>query len=211
MVAWKGQAYQLQVVRASEQIKQFLWQDLNVIASNMQTAWCVLGDFNAVLSPNDRIGGEEVQLMEIKNFAECLEDYELAELRTTGAYSTWTNETIWSRLGKVLANCFWYWDMDILMQYALQKGSQIIHPCRSHFPLVQRESQHLCFVKCDFKRIIQRHCQTELQGFQTQKVYEILRRIRGSLKKLNRDKFADLHKRQGIARRALEMVQEQLH
>jgi len=35
--------------------RQALWQDLKIIASNMQEAWCVKGDFNAVLHPGDRI------------------------------------------------------------------------------------------------------------------------------------------------------------
>ncbi|KAJ8439192.1 LOW QUALITY PROTEIN: hypothetical protein Cgig2_003405 [Carnegiea gigantea] len=37
-------------------------------------AWCVLGDFNAVLHIQDRIGGDEIQDANIKDFADCLTD-----------------------------------------------------------------------------------------------------------------------------------------
>jgi len=70
----------------------------------MQQAWCVKGDFNAVYHPGDRIGGEEVHHMETNDFANCLEESRLAEGRTTGAFYTWTNKTIWSRIDKVLEN-----------------------------------------------------------------------------------------------------------
>ncbi|KAJ8430871.1 hypothetical protein Cgig2_011334 [Carnegiea gigantea] len=66
-------------------LRQALWQDLKLIASNMQEAWCVKGDFNAVLHPDERIGGEEVPHMEINDFTRCLEDSELVEVSTAGA------------------------------------------------------------------------------------------------------------------------------
>ncbi|KAJ8424008.1 hypothetical protein Cgig2_032392 [Carnegiea gigantea] len=61
-----------------------------------------------------------------------------------------------------------------------------------------------------FKEIIHRHCQTQMQGSQMMQVYEIFKNVRGPLRKLNRDKFADAHEQQGIASRKLELIQEQL-
>jgi len=54
----------------------------------MQGAWCVKGDFNAMLHPGERIVGEKVTHKEIKDFAGCLEKCELAEVRITGSYFT---------------------------------------------------------------------------------------------------------------------------
>ena len=72
----------------------------------MQEAWCIQGDFNAVLHPEDRIGGEEVKHIEVTDFRTCLEDCELVEVRSTSAYYTWINKTMWSRIDRVLANSF---------------------------------------------------------------------------------------------------------
>jgi len=50
--------------------------------------------------------------METKDFANCLEESELAEVRTAWAFYTWSNKTIWSRIDRVLANSYWFRDME---------------------------------------------------------------------------------------------------
>ena len=52
--------------------RQPLWDALADISIGMDEAWCVLGDFNSILYPEDRMGGTEVQDFEIKPFASCL-------------------------------------------------------------------------------------------------------------------------------------------
>jgi len=54
-----------------------LWQTLHSIAVTMDDPWCILGDFNAILHKEERIGGEEVQYGDSKDFQCCLEDCEL--------------------------------------------------------------------------------------------------------------------------------------
>ena len=83
-----------------------LWDDLINIAKAMDEAWCVLGDFNAVLYLGDKMGGNEVQLHEIKNFNACITSCELQELGGDGPYYTWTNKTIWTRIDRVFVNTY---------------------------------------------------------------------------------------------------------
>ncbi|KAJ8419399.1 hypothetical protein Cgig2_032985 [Carnegiea gigantea] len=61
-----------------------LWADLQDIATNMTEACCVLGDFNAILHSEDRMGGTEVTDSEIRDFTNCILNYELQEMRSTG-------------------------------------------------------------------------------------------------------------------------------
>jgi len=63
-----------------------LWQDLTVIAAHMNSAWCIIGDFNYVLYKEDRIGGDEIKDHERKDFTESLEACKMNEMRSTGAY-----------------------------------------------------------------------------------------------------------------------------
>ncbi|KAJ8421316.1 LOW QUALITY PROTEIN: hypothetical protein Cgig2_018730 [Carnegiea gigantea] len=42
-----------------------MWKDLLAILESMNKAWCMLGDFNAVLSEEDRMGGGEVQDLDV--------------------------------------------------------------------------------------------------------------------------------------------------
>ena len=79
----------------------------------MDEVWCVLGDFNAVLYPRDRIGGTKVHLHEIKSFSDCIITCELQELRNNSPYYTWTNKTIWIRIDRVFVNTYWYNAFDI--------------------------------------------------------------------------------------------------
>ena len=43
----------------------------------MQMAWGVLGDFNAILHPKQRMGGDGTQKEQLIDFAKCLEESEL--------------------------------------------------------------------------------------------------------------------------------------
>ena len=65
-----------------------LWEGLTAIASHMEGAWCILGDFNSVLHQGDRIGGTDIHAAEIKPFEDCINTCEVQELRSVGLYFT---------------------------------------------------------------------------------------------------------------------------
>jgi len=62
-----------------------------------------------------------------------------------------------------------------------------------------------------FKGIVQGQCQQQQNGTEIHQVWNPLRQLKKPLKKLNKDKYADIHNQQGLARRKLEVVQEMLH
>ncbi|KAJ8423455.1 hypothetical protein Cgig2_012912 [Carnegiea gigantea] len=68
--------------------RKALWEDIRELANRMNVAWCIQGDFNVVLHPEDRIGGDEIQTQEIQDFMECLEDCELATVRSARVFYT---------------------------------------------------------------------------------------------------------------------------
>ncbi|KAJ8429032.1 hypothetical protein Cgig2_000379 [Carnegiea gigantea] len=84
--------------------RHVLWQDLIAIVAHMNSAWCIVEDFNSILDKEDRIEGEKTKDHEIKDFVECLEACEMNEMRSTEAYYSWTNKTIWSRIDRVSIN-----------------------------------------------------------------------------------------------------------
>jgi len=60
----------------------------------MTKAWCIIGDFNAVLHKDDRIGGNKVTDHEV-NELQCLLDHcELQELYSRGSFYSWTNKRV---------------------------------------------------------------------------------------------------------------------
>ncbi|KAJ8419247.1 hypothetical protein Cgig2_009794 [Carnegiea gigantea] len=136
----------------------------------MQEAWCVKGDFNAILHPDGRIGGKEIQHMEIKDFTCCLEDGELVEVRTTWAFYTWINNTVWSKIDRVLANNYWFRDMEYTHPATTIEGLSNHTPLKIIFPTCPKSNSKFI--------------------------------LRGPLRQLNIDKFAD----QGLARASEEEI-----
>lgn len=58
----------------------------------MTDPWVVLGDFNTIISVNDRQNKIHVHQDEIKDFHECIEDVELGQLSRTGCQFSWNNK-----------------------------------------------------------------------------------------------------------------------
>ena len=88
-----------------------LWQDLEHTFQAIQGPWCVVGDFNSILHPKERMGGEEVHYAEIKDFNQRLKDCDLYEINTSRVFFIWTNKIVWSKINRVLVNSLWHQSM----------------------------------------------------------------------------------------------------
>lgn len=75
-----------------------MWEDLETISNQMQEAWCVIRDFNTILRKEDRMGRDEVEDYELQELQSSVDSCELTEMPYSGAYYTWSNKTIWSRV-----------------------------------------------------------------------------------------------------------------
>ncbi|XP_021844809.2 uncharacterized protein [Spinacia oleracea] len=88
-----------------------LWDHLCDIALNCSSAWVVMGDFNALMDIDDRIGAP-VRLNDIQPMRNCMNSCQLDTIKTTGRLYTWTNKQegisrVFSRIDRVLANSQW--------------------------------------------------------------------------------------------------------
>ncbi|KAJ8420695.1 hypothetical protein Cgig2_021609 [Carnegiea gigantea] len=84
-----------------------MWEDLLDLSHQMQGAWYILGDFNAILYKEDRREGDVTYDKEIKEMLDFMEIEDLQEMRWNRAYYSWTNKTIWSRIDRALINIHW--------------------------------------------------------------------------------------------------------
>ena len=75
-------------------------------------AWCLLGDFNAVMYSEDRMGGNAVTELEVKELINFTESCGIQELPNSGPYFSWTNKTVRSRIDRVFINLLWYDSFD---------------------------------------------------------------------------------------------------
>ena len=100
----------------------------------MTEAWCILGDFNAILYKEDRRGGNEVHDIETREMTDFIEHGGLSEMRWNGPYYTWTNKSIWSRIDRAIVNIHWYEVFDYTHNQYLANGLSDHSPMFIHFP-----------------------------------------------------------------------------
>ncbi|KZV38718.1 hypothetical protein F511_33874 [Dorcoceras hygrometricum] len=67
----------------------------------------VIGDFNSILSQDDKCGGTLVTNREIRDFVDCITCLELVDTQHVGCFYTWTNNVVCTKLDRVLINSTW--------------------------------------------------------------------------------------------------------
>lgn len=84
-----------------------LWDSLIRFGANLLDPWIVMGDFNAYLSSEDKMGCNPVRNHETTDFCECVYQLELVDLQSVGCYFTWLKGEVRSKLDRVLVNNAW--------------------------------------------------------------------------------------------------------
>uniref|UniRef100_A0A803QGQ3 Uncharacterized protein n=1 Tax=Cannabis sativa TaxID=3483 RepID=A0A803QGQ3_CANSA len=89
--------------------RQVLWKDLSELATKEN--WLLMGDFNDILSKEERVG-HKVKFYPDTAFANCVNDCQLEDVKTTGNFFTWSNkqqgrDRICSKIDRVMANQAW--------------------------------------------------------------------------------------------------------
>ncbi|XP_075103900.1 uncharacterized protein LOC142178417 [Nicotiana tabacum] len=90
-----------------------LWDQLRMIYNTMQESWLVIGDFNSVLSVNDRINGQPIHQNEIVDFQNCIKDIGVGQLNRKWCQWSWCNkrdagERIYNNNDWVFGNTSWF-------------------------------------------------------------------------------------------------------
>ena len=86
--------------------RRALWEDLRRWVTD--SPWILLGDFNSILSQDDKHNGEPISNYEISDFMECCADLGITDLNSTGSHFTWTNGTVWTKIDRVMVNTHWF-------------------------------------------------------------------------------------------------------
>ncbi|KAG5599847.1 hypothetical protein H5410_031217 [Solanum commersonii] len=86
-----------------------LWEQLEELTQGNLLPWVIGGDFNVILNEEEKLGGLDFTQHEAIDFASCISNCALSELKTTGSKFTWWNgrieeACIFKRLNRVLVN-----------------------------------------------------------------------------------------------------------
>jgi exonuclease III len=92
--------------------RRILWENLKVIADLHNLPWVMLGDFNDILSCDEKWGGNRPSNSRMSEFKNCLNACNMIDLGFSGPKFTWSNchdvsSLIMERLDRALANPDW--------------------------------------------------------------------------------------------------------
>ena len=87
-----------------------LWDNLYSYNVSLELPWLLVGDFNNVLSDEEKGNGCPVKTYELRDFRKCCYDMGLSDLRSSGVFHTWSNNSIWCKLDRAMVNTKWIQD-----------------------------------------------------------------------------------------------------
>lgn len=87
-----------------------LWSSISNFAINCSGPWILMGDFNCVMKESEKVNGRAVSSYDIKDFVDCCIISGLLDMPSAGCFYTWTNNSICSKLDRVLINNRWHLD-----------------------------------------------------------------------------------------------------
>ena len=82
-----------------------LWNNLRILANMHDLPWALMGDFNEVLSAEEKYGGNPICQRRVRAIKECMDECSMMDLGFSGPIYTWTNKR----------------ELDNLIQYRLDR------------------------------------------------------------------------------------------
>ncbi|XP_075081845.1 uncharacterized protein LOC142166443 [Nicotiana tabacum] len=152
-----------------------LWDSMYYLASDMESPWLVGGDFNIILSEEEKYGGLPIYLREVANFAHCIDTCALYDLGCKESLYTWWNgrsdmDCIFKRLDIYLANqqfqdMFPALEVEYLIKYGSDHASLVLY-CNADIVQVKKPFKLLNFWKKrdTFLRVVKGHWNTDSMG-----------------------------------------------
>ncbi|KAL9347296.1 hypothetical protein Peur_058662 [Populus x canadensis] len=186
--------------------KRALWEDLRRWGTDLP--WIFLGDFNSILSQDDKHNSDPVSNNEISDFRECCADLGIADLNFTGCHFTWTSGTIWTKIDRVMVNTHWFTLQPMAHVHfgtlgafsdhspaSVQLGLRELH-CKQNFKFFNMWAAHLTTLDHGYLWVS--------YVYYLQKKLKLLK---GALKTLNNLHFSHILERLAIAEKNLNDTQ----
>ncbi|XP_074265584.1 uncharacterized protein LOC141588024 [Silene latifolia] len=161
--------------------RQSLWANLSRLANNISGPWAIGGDFNCVLTEDERVGGS-FSRQDADDFRQCLHQCEVIDSPAMGALYTWNNkqcpaDRVYSRLDRFLVNQEWLNDYPLLLAP-------------------------------NFKETVQAGWTCMQTGTKLYELAKKLKNLKQGLKQLNRSRFADIETNAELAEAQNQFLQQ---
>ncbi|KAL7157883.1 hypothetical protein ABFS83_02G105900 [Erythranthe nasuta] len=198
-----------------------LWSTLEEYGEGLTEPWLVMGDFNFVMSPEEKTGGNIPTAYELKDCTETVLGLGLEDIPYTGSMLTWSNSavdnTIWSKLDRAMVNSAWYDQLPVTKAEFLAPGPiSDRSPCtvtihresskgQAHFKFFNMWTKHE-----DFNNIVLENWKFEGYGTDQYRLCKMLKGLKRPLKALNTSAFSHISARAERAVKEVEALQTQL-
>lgn len=207
---WTKEAVQVHIVAiyspCDVQNKRILWNAIKQLKSSIQGGlWCILGDFNNIRHPSERVGVSQRGLDEgsIQEFNEWIGELEVEEAPWIGKKFTWfrPNGTAKSKLDRSLISPEWLAKWPGSLQQPLDRNFSDHCPVVLRSKIVDWGPKPFRILDCwlldkSFDSIVhecwQSHTQGGWGGFVLK---ENLKRLKHRLKEWNKEQFGDTFKK----------------
>ncbi|TYG61962.1 hypothetical protein ES288_D07G190900v1, partial [Gossypium darwinii] len=93
--------------KPQKSMREYLWEELEIVAINVVEPWLMAGDFNAILWYNERQGGVESRNVGCSRFNSFVFRLSLNYLGFQGPMFTWNRDNLFHRLDRSLCNDRW--------------------------------------------------------------------------------------------------------
>ncbi|KAL9225926.1 hypothetical protein vseg_001800 [Gypsophila vaccaria] len=195
-----------------------LWTGLRGVKTDKP--WLVVGDFNNILYPNERLGAP-VHLFELTAFQQCVLDCNLKDMKAVGRLFTWTNKQeglkkVMTKIDRVMINDDWLDVFESSYVEFLAEGTFDHSPSLIHL-LGNRgkgskpfKFYNMWFLVPEFFQVVQQGWQWQCHGVPMYQVVQRLRGLKQPLKRLNASLFYDIENKTNIAIQLLNDLQSKV-
>lgn len=194
-----------------------LWENLWLYEHNLSQPWLLVGDFNNVRNCEEKFNGAEVTPYEIRDFDECCLSLGILDMPSVGCFFTWTNNTVWSKIDRVMINNEWLQAGQFCQANFLPPGCISDHsPCI--ITLIQQDrgmKRSFKFFNMwtshhDFQEIVRGTWNQPVIGSLQFGLFKKLQKLKAPLRQLNQQHFAHISARATRANEELKTAQVQL-
>ncbi|XP_074314251.1 uncharacterized protein LOC141649459 [Silene latifolia] len=200
--------------------RQSLWANLNRLANNISGPWAIGGDFNCVLTEDERVGGS-FSRQDAEDFRQCLHQCEVIDSPAMGALYKWNNkqcptDRVYSRLDRFLVNQEWLNDYPLLYAHFLPEGIFDHTPCVVQANATDEKRArpfkyfNMWSLASNFKETVQVGWTCMQTGTKMYELAKKLKNLKQGLKQLNRSRFADIENNAEVALTKLNKIQQSL-
>lgn len=184
--------------------RAFLWRDLLAIDVSY-LPWLGAGDYNTMLSTDDRLNGNLVTDYEIRDFQQFLIDMEAMAIKSKGAYYSWSNKAdgnrIWTRIDWGIVNQLWmnsFGNVEVVyLPPSLSDHSPLLFEV---FHVSQGKGKPFRFLNClaehdSFLSVVEEAWKLGSHSNPMVKVWFQLKKVKERLKTLNSQHFSNVAQR----------------